>query len=78
MGGRWWGDSTQGQSVGWVMGGDLVKGEGQVRSASQTRVHNYWVIVPWCVWVTWATWVSWAIWAIWALDEKRSRHCWEK
>lgn len=58
MDGRWGKNSTQVQSDGWVMGGDQVRCDGQVRSASRTRVHGYWVVVPWCVWVTWATWVS--------------------
>ncbi len=55
MDGGWGKDSTQAQSDDWVMDGDRERDDGQVRSASRTRVHGYWVGVPWCVWVIWVT-----------------------
>lgn len=58
--GRESGGRTQVQSDDWVMDGDQVRGDDQVKSASQIVVHDYRVDVPWCVWVTYAPWATWA------------------
>lgn len=56
--GRWGKNSTQAQSDDSVMGGDQVTSYGQVRSASQTRVHGFRVGV-WVICMTYAPWATW-------------------
>lgn len=52
MDGRWVENRAQVRSNDWVMGGEQVRGDGQVKSASRIRVHGDCVGGPWCVWAT--------------------------